>query len=143
MLFHGAPGSRLFTPPVDVPASLGIRLIAFDRPGFGGSDRREGRTVLDTAGDAAALADELGVERFAVVGVSAGGAHALGCAVALGERVSAVAVTSMPGPLDEVPGGWDALDRRQRPAAEIAHCGGVRTDSVFCSPLGDLGAINT
>ena len=81
MLFHGAPGSRLFTPPVDIPRRLGIRLVTFDRPGFGGSDRREGRTVIDTAGDVAVLADELGVERFAVVGVSAGGAHALGCAV--------------------------------------------------------------
>jgi pimeloyl-ACP methyl ester carboxylesterase len=97
-----------------------VRLITFDRPGFGGSDRREGRTVLDTAGDVAALADAFGIDRFAVVGVSAGGAHALGCAVALGERVIAVAVSSMPGPLDEVPGGWDALDRRQRPAAEVA-----------------------
>ena len=43
-----------------------------------------------------------------------------GIAVALGDRVTAVAVASMPGPLDEVPGGWDALDRRQRPAAEVA-----------------------
>jgi pimeloyl-ACP methyl ester carboxylesterase len=120
VLFHGAPGSRLFAPPTDVPASLGVRMITFDRPGFGGSDRREGRTVLDTVGDVTTLADGLGVDRFAVLGVSAGGAHALACAVALGERVSAVAVTSMPGPLDEVPGGWDALDRRQRPAAEMA-----------------------
>jgi pimeloyl-ACP methyl ester carboxylesterase len=120
VLFHGAPGSRLFAPPANLPASLGVHLITFDRPGFGGSDRREGRTVLDTAGDVAALADGLGVERFAVLGISAGGAHALGCAVALGERVSAAAVACMPGPLDEVPGAWDALDRRQRPAAEVA-----------------------
>jgi pimeloyl-ACP methyl ester carboxylesterase len=120
VLFHGAPGSRLFAPPTDVPASLGVRLITFDRPGFGGSDRREGRTVLDTVGDVTELADRLDVDRFAVLGVSAGGAHALACAVTLAERVSAVAVTSMPGPLDEVPGGWDALDRRQRPAAEVA-----------------------
>jgi pimeloyl-ACP methyl ester carboxylesterase len=119
-LFHGAPGSRLFGPPADVPRRCGVRLITFDRPGFGGSDRREGRTVLDTAGDVTALADGLGVDRFAVVGVSAGGAHALACAFALGDRVSGVAVASMPGPLDEVPGAWDALDRRQRPAADMA-----------------------
>jgi len=120
VLFHGAPGSRLFAPPDDIPASLGARLITFDRPGFGSSDRCEGRTVLDTVGDVTALADGLGIDRFAVLGVSAGGAHALGCAVALGDRVSGVAVACMPGPLDEVPGGWDALDRRQRPAAELA-----------------------
>jgi len=94
--------------------------VTFDRPGFGGSDRREGRTVLDTAADVAALADGLGLDRFGVVGVSAGGGHALGCAVALGDRVSGVAVASMPGPLDEVPGAWDALDWRQRPAADMS-----------------------
>jgi pimeloyl-ACP methyl ester carboxylesterase len=94
--------------------------VTFDRPGFGGSDRCEGRTVLDTAGDVAALADGLGIDRFGVVGVSAGGGHALGCAVALGDRIAGVAVASMPGPLDEVPGAWDALDRRQRPAADMS-----------------------
>jgi pimeloyl-ACP methyl ester carboxylesterase len=97
-----------------------VRLITFDRPGFGGSERRRGRTVRDTATDVAALADSLGIDRFAVLGVSAGGGHALGCAVALRDRVAAVGVASMPGPLDEVPGAWDALDRRQRPAAEKA-----------------------
>lgn len=97
-----------------------MRLLTFDRPGFGRSDRRPGRTVLDTAADVAALADEVGIDRFAVLGVSAGGGHALGCAVTLGDRVAAVGVASMPGPLDEVPGAWDVLDRRQRPAAEKA-----------------------
>lgn len=120
VLFHGAPGSRLFAPPAGLARELGVRLVTFDRPGFGGSDRREGRTVLDTAADVAALADGLGIDRFGVVGVSAGGGHALGCAVALGERVAGVAVASMPGPLDEVPGAWDTLDRRQRPAADMS-----------------------
>ena len=99
---------------------LGIRLVTFDRPGFGGSDRCEGRTVLDTSVDVGVLADGLGIDRFGVVGVSAGGGHALACAVALGDRASGVAVASMPGPLDEVPGAWDALDRRQRPAADMS-----------------------
>jgi pimeloyl-ACP methyl ester carboxylesterase len=97
-----------------------VRLITFDRPGYGRSARRQGRELLDTPDDVAALADELGIDRFSVLGVSAGGGHALACAVTLGERVAAVGLTSMPGPLDEVPGAWDALDRRQRPAAEKA-----------------------
>lgn len=120
VLLHGAPGSRLFAPPAEVPAELGVRLITFDRPGYGRSDRRERRELLDTPGDVAALADALGLDRFSVLGVSAGGGHALACAVALGQRVTAVGAASMPGPLDEVPGAWDALDRRQRPAADMA-----------------------
>jgi pimeloyl-ACP methyl ester carboxylesterase len=117
VLLHGAPGSRLFRPDV-VPA--GVRLVTFDRPGFGRSDRREGRTLLDTPGDVAALVDHLELDRFAIIGVSAGGPHALACACALGDRVTAVGVASMPGPLDEVPGAWDALLEHVRPAAERA-----------------------
>ena len=117
-MFHGVPGSRLFAPPAEVPAALGIRLITFDRPGFGGSDRREGRTVSDTAADVEALADVIGLDRFAVLGVSAGGGHAGASSGSGDDRVTAVGAASMPGPLDEVPGAWDALDRRQRPAAD-------------------------
>jgi pimeloyl-ACP methyl ester carboxylesterase len=120
VLMHGAPGSRLFAPPAEVPAELGVRLITFDRPGYGASERRDGRELLDTPADVSELVDALGIDRFSVLGVSAGGGHALACAVALGERVTGVGVASMPGPLDEVPGAWDALDRRQRPAAEMA-----------------------
>ena len=117
VLLHGAPGSRLFRPDV-VPA--GIRLVTFDRPGFGASDRRKGRALLETPDDVDAVADHLGLTSFAVVGVSAGGPHALACAYALGDRVSGVGVASMPGPLDEVPGTWLALPDHVRPAAERA-----------------------
>jgi len=117
VLLHGAPGSRLFRPD---EVTAGVRLVTFDRPGFGRSDRREGRTLLDTPGDVAALADHLELDRFAIVGVSAGGPHALACAYELGDRLTAVGVTCMPGPLDEVPGAWDALPAHVRPAAERA-----------------------
>jgi pimeloyl-ACP methyl ester carboxylesterase len=120
VLLHGAPGSRLFHPDAGATAAAGVRLVTFDRPGFGRSDRHEGRTLLDTPKDVAALADHLGLRRFAVVGVSAGGPHALACAHVLRDRVTAVAVASMPGPLDEVPGAWDALPSHVRPAAERA-----------------------
>lgn len=120
ILLHGAPGSRRFHPDERVTAAAGVRLVTFDRPGFGASDRLEGRSLLDTPPDVAVLADHLGLDRFAVVGVSAGGPHALACAVALGDRLRQVAVTSMPGPLDEVPGAWAALPERIRVAAERA-----------------------
>ena len=120
VLFHGAPGSRRFHPDEQVTAAAGVRLVTFDRPGFGASDRLEGRSLLDTAPDVAALADHLGLDRFAVVGVSAGGPHALACSVVLRDRLQNVAVASTPGPLSEVPGAWAALPERMRIAAERA-----------------------
>jgi pimeloyl-ACP methyl ester carboxylesterase len=70
---------------------MGIRLIAYDRPGYGGSTRQCGRQVKDAAADVEAIADELGIERFAVIGRSGGAPHALACAALLGKRVTAAA----------------------------------------------------
>jgi pimeloyl-ACP methyl ester carboxylesterase len=91
-LLHGMPGSRLGPRPRGMLLyRLGIRLIAFDRPGYGHSDRLEGRRVADVVSDVAAIADAAGIERFAVVGRSAGGPHALACAALLPERVTRAA----------------------------------------------------
>jgi pimeloyl-ACP methyl ester carboxylesterase len=66
---------------------LGVRLVCYDRPGYGGSDRLPDRTVADAAADIEAIADRLGIERFAVVGRSGGGPHALAAAALMPERV--------------------------------------------------------
>jgi pimeloyl-ACP methyl ester carboxylesterase len=66
---------------------LGVRLISFDRPGYGHSDRLRGRRVADVVADVAAIADAIGIERFAVAGRSGGGPHALACAALLPHRV--------------------------------------------------------
>jgi pimeloyl-ACP methyl ester carboxylesterase len=84
----GAPPEPLF-PTSD---RLGIRWVGYDRPGYGGSTRRLGRDVASAAADAGAIVDALGVDRFAVMGHSGGGPHALACAALLGERVRAVVV---------------------------------------------------
>jgi pimeloyl-ACP methyl ester carboxylesterase len=68
-------------------ASRGIRLISYDRPGYGGSTAQAGRRVVDTATDVLAIADALGLERFGVWGHSGGGAPALACAAVLAPRV--------------------------------------------------------
>ena len=92
---HGMPGSRIGPHPRQARLHpQNIRLIAYDRPGYGASDRHEGRTVAAAAADVEDLADELGIEHFAVIGRSGGGPHALACAALLPERVTRVAVLS-------------------------------------------------
>jgi len=83
--FHGYPGSRL---EVGILDGLPMRVLALDRPGYGGSSPLAGRRLLDWPGDVAAAADQLGIARFAVLGVSGGGPFAAACAYALPQRVS-------------------------------------------------------
>ena len=85
---HGTPGSR-FSRYYDegLYVEAGVRVITYDRPGYGGSDRHPGRQVVDCVEDVAAIADLLEVERFAVVGGSGGGPHALAVAARLPQRV--------------------------------------------------------
>ena len=92
-LLHGTPGSRRGPRPRGtVLHRLGVRLISYDRPGYGLSDRAEGRSVADAAHDMAAIAKALRIERFAVVGRSGGGPHALAVAALYPGLVSSVAV---------------------------------------------------
>jgi pimeloyl-ACP methyl ester carboxylesterase len=99
--FHGSPGSRLEAKYADQAARLaGARIIAPDRPGYGASDFQRGRRFSDWPKDVGALADALGIETFAIVGLSGGAPHALACAVAMPDRVTRVAIVSGAGPID-------------------------------------------
>jgi pimeloyl-ACP methyl ester carboxylesterase len=100
LYFHGWPSSRL------EPAILGIddiRLIGVDRPGYGLSDALAGRHLADWPRDIAALADCLGLRRFAVFGLSGGAPYAAAVAAAMPERVVGLALVSGLGP-PEAPG---------------------------------------
>ncbi|MGI8716170.1 MAG: alpha/beta fold hydrolase [Solirubrobacteraceae bacterium] len=90
---HGTPGCRLSArhPDPSLISAAGLRLISYDRPGYGRSNRHRGRSVVDCVSDVAAIADALGVDRFAVIGVSGGGPHALAIAARLPQRVTRVA----------------------------------------------------
>jgi pimeloyl-ACP methyl ester carboxylesterase len=114
---HGTPGSRvLWRGLAEDAADRGIRLLSYDRPGYGGSDPRPGRNVADAARDVAAIADALGIDRFAVEGGSGGGPHTLACAALLPGRVVAAACLAGVAPypadgLDWLAGmGQDNLD---------------------------------
>lgn len=102
---HGTPSSRLER-PVRPAALTGVRLITYDRPGYGGSDPNPGRTVGAVAADVAAIADALGLDRFAVYGASGGGPHALACAALLPDRVERAASLAGPAPYDTAGLAW-------------------------------------
>jgi len=100
-LLHGTPGSRSGPAPrSSVLYRLGVRLICYDRPGYGKSTRHPKRRVLDAARDVAAIADELRLDEFSVVGRSGGGPHALACAAMLPDRVRKAAVLVSVAPAD-------------------------------------------
>lgn len=106
-LMHGTPGSRSGPRPrSSVLYRLGVRLISYDRPGYGGSSRSPGRRVADAAADVAAIADHLGIDEFSVVGRSGGGPHTLACAALLPERVRGTAVLVGVAPAGAVGLNW-------------------------------------
>jgi len=99
--FHGMPGSRLEGKLADPAAKkLGVRVIAADRPGYGLSDFVPRRTFLDWPADVVALAGALGIERFAVAGVSGGGPYVAACALKIPERLAAAGIIAGVSPFD-------------------------------------------
>lgn len=98
--FHGSPGAAdNFGPLDDLARRCNIRLVAPDRPGYGGSTFDPDRALLDWPEDISALAAELGAERFGVFGMSGGGPHAAVCGYALGDRLTGCAIISGVGSL--------------------------------------------
>lgn len=99
---HGLSDSRLIRNPDDkLTASLGVRMIAADQPGVGGSTPQKGRKMVDWGADMEELADGLGLGEFAVAGHSGGGPHTLSIAVRMPDRVTRGVLASPVGPFDE------------------------------------------
>jgi len=106
---HGTP--NVGSPPEPLfPAAAenGLRWVSYDRPAYGGSSPNPGRDVASAVADVAAIADALSIGRFAAVGHSGGGPHALACGALLPERVIAVVSMSAPAPFDAEGLDWFA-----------------------------------
>ncbi len=102
LAFHGTPDCRLHYAPAHMPAAArGLRLVAPDRPGYGLSDPKPGRTLRDWSSDVAFLLDHLGIARAPILAVSGGSPYAVAVAAHLGQRITGVALVS---PLGEVGG---------------------------------------
>jgi len=97
----GTPGTRWERPDVVTAfEAAGLRVVAPERPGYGGTTRQPGRSVADAAADVARIADAVGWPRFAVTGFSGGGPHALACAALLPGRITCCAAVASPAPAD-------------------------------------------
>lgn len=117
---HGTPGSSLSVPGGwHAPAEIGVRVITFDRPGYGLSQAEPGRRVANAAEWAQAVADALGLDTFSLLGTAGGAPHAAAAAALLGSRVHKLCLVAGLGP-DELPGFDPAAGALQETRHEIA-----------------------
>jgi pimeloyl-ACP methyl ester carboxylesterase len=106
LVHNGTPNSRhVYRKVADDAAARGLRLISYDRPGYGGSSPAPGRSTADCAADVRAICAALGVDRVATWGISGGGPHVLACAALLPDLVVAAASLASLAPY-----GADGLD---------------------------------
>jgi pimeloyl-ACP methyl ester carboxylesterase len=122
---HGTPGARRQIPTeARVYAEENhIRLIGIDRPGIGASTPYQYDTVVAFADDLRTVANTLGIEKMAVIGLSGGGPYALGCAAAMPDRVVAIGVLGGVAPTvgtDSIGGGVMALGSAVAPLLKVA-----------------------
>lgn len=141
MYFHWTPGSRLdLCAGEQLAAERGIRLVSFDRPGYGRSTPAP-FGLASIAADAHAIADELGIARFATLGCSGGGPGALAAAALPGGRVSRVGIASGTAPYQQIPGALEQLDDNDRAAVSLLPGDPAGAAAVFAAgfePLVEL-----
>jgi len=119
--FHGSSSSRLEHPPdTNMLLNQDIRVITADRPGHGLSDFQHNRQLLDWPDDVTALADYLGIDKFAVTGWSFGGPHALACAYKIPKRLTAVGLISSFAPYNR-PNSTTGMSRFNKLGLSLAH----------------------
>ncbi len=97
---HGTPGSRLkFASADPIARDLGLRLICPDRWAYGDTEAPKTPTLCAYASDAQELADQLAIDRFAVLGVSGGGPYAVAIAAEASDRVTSLGLFAPVGPI--------------------------------------------
>ncbi|MGX7696883.1 alpha/beta fold hydrolase [Gordonia polyisoprenivorans] len=135
---HGTPGARRQIPTEAraYAAEHDIRLIGLDRPGVGSSTAHRYRCVAEFPGDLEPVLEALGIDRFAVIGMSGGGPYALATAHALPDRVMVAGIVGEVAPTvgpDAIGGGAMALGSLLAPAVRVA---GAPLGKILSSALG-------
>jgi pimeloyl-ACP methyl ester carboxylesterase len=90
---HGWPSSRTMAQLANEPArTVGVRIISPDRPGISGSTMHLDRKLSDWPSVVERLVDDLGLGDFRILAISGGAPYAYATAVAMPERVRAIAI---------------------------------------------------
>jgi pimeloyl-ACP methyl ester carboxylesterase len=138
VVLYGTPGSRLLCPDEQATYGAKVRLLTVDRPGYGLSDPRPGRTLLNWADDVVQLAVHLDLPACPVVGWSGGGPFALALGFRVPDRVSTIGVAASGGPIDAIPGilETEGFSARSRAAIKL-----LRSDrSAGIAAIEELGS---
>jgi pimeloyl-ACP methyl ester carboxylesterase len=140
--FHGSPQTGAILEPHLVAAKeRQIRWVSYARPSYGGSTDRLGRSVGDAASDVQQVADALGIDRFAAIGASGGGPHALACAALLGDRVWSAATFASLAPIT-TDFDWFAGMAANGPSLRAAQRGRVARELFEQTAKFDEGSFN-
>ncbi|MEM8972481.1 MAG: alpha/beta hydrolase [Pseudomonadota bacterium] len=114
LAFHGIPGTRLMFRVTDqIAKSLGLRIIAADRPGFGRSTPQPSRTLRDWLPEVEAILEAYEIDRFSLIGVSGGAPFAVATAAEYGDRVQGMVLFGPVGPIHDLQNDIP-LNRRER-----------------------------
>jgi pimeloyl-ACP methyl ester carboxylesterase len=103
LYFHGTPSSCLEPSMIgdEVFIKHNLRVISPSRPGMGQSDEHKNRTFVDWTNDTIALADHLGIEKFAILGYSGGAPYTLACALKIPGRLTSAVIVSGAGQMNQ------------------------------------------
>jgi len=104
--------------------ALGLRMISVERNGFGESPIDPNRGYDDYANEVLAVLDHLGVDKFAIIAISGGGAYAAHLAAAVPDRVLSLHAAAAVSRTLPTRGDYDCsktLDQRKEDAIKYTH----------------------
>lgn len=122
---HGTPGARRQIPTEAraYAAANSLRLLSIDRPGIGSSTPHRYGSLAEFPADLAALLEALGIDKFAIIGLSGGGPYALAAAHEMPDRVIAAGILGGVAPTvgpDAIGGGAMRLASLAAPLVGVA-----------------------